>query len=270
MNSTNFSFIGAGNIGSAILESMIEQKIVDASNIYVSDVDKGKLHKLKTNFAVESVADNKKAVSVADIVFLCVKYDVCEAVLEEIYDNWRPNQTLVFIVLGWSTGKIRTKIPSFVNVIKVLPNTPMLVGEGATLISDEHNLDPKVFDFIIKLFSSQGLVMITDECLFNAAAAINYSGPAFLYIMAEAMADTVVKNGLPRDVAYELLSQTMAGAAKLMQQTGKSPNQLKNEICSPGDTNIDGIIELEKSNFRAGVINAVQASIDRAAQLKSE
>ncbi|MDK2801484.1 MAG: pyrroline-5-carboxylate reductase [Clostridiales bacterium] len=263
-------FIGAGNMAMAIINGLLNTKIVDKNNIYISDVDRNKLsHFDKLNLHTSD--ENIHTVMKSDIVILAVKPNVYDIVLKEI-SNIKDvnNKIFVSIAAGISIKYIKSFFHSDVKVIRTMPNTPALIGEGMIVTCCEPPVTESEFNLINKIFESIGKVQIISENYMNEVIAVNGSSPAYVYMMIEAMADAAVLRGIPRDSAYRLVAQSIAGAAKMVLETGMHPGQLKDMVCSPGGTTIQAVYQLEKSGFRASLIDAMEKCTEKAIELSKK
>ncbi len=257
MKTFTVGFIGAGNMASAIIEGAISKKTIEAQNIYVFDIDTAKLEELKSALNV-SIADSLLAlVKNADIILLAVKPNILSMVLQDIKDDIG-DKAVVSIAAGWSADRIKDVIGADKKVLRLMPNTPLMVGEGMTVIETPHSLTADEFAFTETMFSSIGRVEQAPQKLMDAVTAVSGSGPAYVFLFIEALADAGVLCGLPRAQAIKLASQTVLGAAKMVLDTGSHPGALKDAVCSPGGTTIEAVKSLEQDGFRGTVIKAAE------------
>lgn len=262
--SKTIGFIGAGNMGSAIAKGLIASEAVMAGNILVTDIDSRKTAEFERIGA--RVRPNAATLSPeADIVILAVKPNAFEAVLSGIGHIVDP--LYISIAAGITIDYIKGFFDSDVRVIRVMPNTPALIGEGATVVSSKAPATEEDEKTACEIFESVGMVEIMNECYMNAAGSLSGSSPAYVYMMIEAMADAAVADGIPRDTAYRLAAQAVAGSAKMVLETGVHPGDLKDKVCSPGGTTIRAVAELEKSGFRSSVIRAMKACTERSKEI---
>ena len=264
---SNFGFIGAGNMGGAIITALSHN--IDSKNIFVSDVDNKKVDELSDKLGVVT-STNKNIANKAKFVVLAVKPQFMKAVLEDISKDLKSridDVVLVSIAAGLSTEKLRDFAGGDFKIIRVMPNTPAFLGEGMMLYTKTENVTNDESDEFIKSMSKCGKWDLIDEKLIDAASALSGCGPAFVYMFIEALADGAVKCGLPREKALEYAAQTLKGSAMMVQQTGKHPEQLKDEVCSPGGSTIAGVSALEKGKFRASCIEAVEKAYKRTLEL---
>lgn len=268
-------FIGAGNMTQAIVTGMLESGIIKPDLIIVSAPS-------KTNFpfwqekGITVTHSNAEVVNKSDVIMLGMKPQYLDEAIKSI--DPIPNNKLYISILAGITietlnDKLRTHFkyteagPEPWRIVRVIPNTPIMVGAGATAYAVSERVKPEDSQLVKTIFSVGGLCEIVPERLLNPVGALSGSGPAYVYLMIEALCDGAVKMGVPRALATQLASQTLLGAAKMVQTTGKHPGQLKDEVCSPGGTTITGIHVLEKSGVRAALIGAVEAATNRSFEL---
>lgn len=258
-------FIGAGNMGSAILNGILKEGFLSADQIAITD----KLPANCAKFAALGVCvmpDNKTLVDECECILLAIKPVYTAQVIEEIYERLK-GKFVISIVAGWNYDMLDRALPNDTRFVRVMPNTPLAVGEGMSLISEKSRCTPEEFAFAQAVFSAAGKVAKVEDHVFVAATSINGCGPAFVYQFIEALADGGVRYGVPRAMAYELAAQTLIGAAKMVQETGDHPGKLKDAVCSPGGTTIEGVYALEKGGMRAAVMDALGATIEKTMKL---
>jgi len=273
MNNT-FAFIGAGNMGGAIIEAVCRDNAPKNVFIYDRDAEKaGELSK-KTGCCVFSSAD--EAVENAHFVFLCVKPNVLADTLKGLCRVLKAAsekgdaKVIVSIAAGVSKSAIREvlavaglKLP----VIRLMPNTPVAVGKGMILVSPEKDVSEEDVSLLLKALAPGGLTSLIDESYIDAATPVFSCSPAYVFMFIEALADGGVMAGVPRDKAQQFAAQAVLGAATMVLETGKHPGELKDAVCSPGGSTIVGVEELEKGGFRAAVASAVYEAYKKTAQL---
>ena len=258
-------FIGAGNMGGALASAAAK---TENTEIYLTDKDELKAEALAEKIGATATSDEKIA-KVCDIIFLGVKPNIVEAALEPIADiiAKREDVTLVSMAAGVSIEKIEKCVSSPTPVIRIMPNTPVAVGEGMILYSRGSAVtDGQVSDFL-SVMSKAGRLDLIDERLIDAGSALSGCGPAFVYMFIEALADGAVECGLPRDKAMLYAASTLAGAAKMVLESGTHPGALKDAVCSPGGSTIEGVHALEDGAFRGTVIDAVSAAYEKTKKL---
>ncbi|CRK94620.1 CLUMA_CG008120, isoform A [Clunio marinus] len=266
-------FIGCGNMAYAIVSGLIKAKLFEETSIIVSGTKMESFERW-THFNVAKTLKNKEVVEKSQITFLCVKPNVANAIANSMGKDvtTSPNQTFVSILAGKSLEDIKDifKNLQHLNFIRAMPNTPLMVCAGATaLTADDVRSESSLrnFEVIKSIFKTLGIVEIVDENKFHAITGLSGSGPAYIYIMIEALSDAGVKQGLPRDLATKFAAQTVFGASKTLLETGLHPGQAKDQVTSAGGTTIYGLHELEKGRIRDSLINAVEAATKRSEEM---
>ncbi len=254
--------IGTGNMGSALINGAV--KAFGKDNVFFYDASEDKRKKISEEYGISPCRDNTELVNICDIVVLAVKPQVIFKVIEGIVPALKnDNTTVISIAPGISTERLNEAFCHKAQIVRVMPNTPAMVGEGMAAVTFAEGFKGKKEE-ALKLFNSVGRAVELPESLMNAAIVANGSSPAFVFMFIEAMADGAVKHGIPRDKAYEMVAQTVLGSAKLMLETGKHPGELKDQVCSPGGTTICGTAALEENNFRGSLIKACDAVMEKA------
>jgi pyrroline-5-carboxylate reductase len=269
--------IGSGNIGPALMKGI--SKVVDPEYIGFTDLHPSRARAAADSLGGQVYNSNSQAVEQVDFLFLAVKPQVYKSVLEEIKPavrerlsnekNGGKSLTLISVVAGWSIAKIRSCLDLKVPIARIMPNTPVLVSRGLIAMSTSPDFPAERIPEVETLLSGAGLVDHLDEVYMDSVTGLSGSGPAFVYIFIEALADGGVRAGLPRDKALRYAVQTVLGSAHMVQETGKHPGELKDMVTSPGGTTIAGIAALENGAFRGAVINAVEAAWRRSSELFS-
>lgn len=265
---TTFGFIGCGNMGGALMEAVA--KTVPADTILICDQNREKTDELASRFGV-NVCGMDELVAACDYIFLGVKPQVFGALFEEIAPmiakrDGKP--VLVSMAAGISIAAVEklARIPC--GIIRIMPNTPVAVGEGMILYTCNSLVSDLQVEKFCNVLCQAGKLDSIDEAKIDAASALSGCGPAFVYLFAEALADGAVECGLTRDKARLYAAQTLKGAAELLLQSGKHPGELKDAVCSPGGTTIVGVHALEDGGFRASAMSAVNAAYQRTLELK--
>jgi pyrroline-5-carboxylate reductase len=266
MKTFTVGFIGAGNMATAIMKGALSSKAIDAQNVCVYDIDTTKVTELADTLGVRSTENLFDLVDCADIVLLAVKPNVLGAVLADI-KNDLDGKAMVSIAAGWSGDMIKAFIGADKKVLRLMPNTPLMAGAGMTVFETPHTLSDDEFSFVERIFASLGLVDQATQKQMDAVTAVSGSGPAYVFMFIEALADAGVLCGLPRAQAIKLAAQTLLGSAKMVLDTGSHPGALKDAVCSPGGTTIEAVKVLEDNGFRGAVINAVEACAKKSQAL---
>lgn len=258
--------IGAGNMGDVIVGALVSTCGVPPEQLTVTDVDARRLEIFAARYGVATATGNAGAARESDVVILAVKPQIMEPVLAELAAI-PPAGLIVSIAAGVSLETIESILGPRSRVVRVMPNTPSLVGEGAAALAPGTNVTGEDMDLVRAMFEALGMTVTVDESLMDAVTGLSGSGPAYCFIIIEALTDAGVKMGLARDTALKLAAQTMRGAATLCLQDGRTPSQLKDMVTSPGGTTIEGIKALEKGALRATIMDAVEAAVLRSRAL---
>lgn len=265
LESKALGFIGAGQMAEAIASGLDRVGVLPVSRMFAADVNANRCQVFRSLGA--SVCDsNAQVVENTDVLILAVKPQVVEKVLVDLKPYFTKDKLLVSIAAGVTIQNLQ-KWAGDARVVRVMPNTPCLVGEAAAVMSLGEQATLQDSLLVKTLFEAVGSVHVADEKLLNAVTGLSGSGPAYVYLAIEALADGGVAAGLPRDLSLALASQTVLGAAKMVLKTKKHPGQLKDEVASPAGTTIAGIQALEKAGFRAALMDAVVAAAKRSEEL---
>ncbi len=259
--------LGLGKLGSILLQAFLERGLVRPEDVSATVSHADRAEALSRQFRLPVGTDNLEAARRADIVLICVKPSTVEQVCREIAPAVGPSTLVVSAAASVPTAYIEERLGGAAPVIRVMPNTPCEVGCGMTGISQGRQAGPQHLDLTRRLFDTVGRTVILDEKHMNAVTGLSASGPAFLYIIIESLAEAGVKVGLPRDIATLLAAQTTQGAAKVVLDTGHHPALLKDAVTTPAGCTIDGILELEEGKLRVTLIKAVVKAVERAGQL---
>lgn len=261
-------FIGAGNMGGAIIGGIIGNRIAEPADIIVTDIYKTKVNEISEKYKIKQGLSNEIVAAAADMLFLCVKPNVLYSVIDEIKDTIKDDTIVVSIVAGQSIDTIEEAFErDNLKLVRVMPNTPSLVGEGMAAIVPNANADEDDTAKVLEIFNSFGRAEIVAEQLMDAVTAVSGSSPAYVFMFIEAMADAAVQGGMPRAQAYTFAAQAVLGSAKMVLETGKHPGELKDMVCSPAGTTIDAVAVLEEEGMRAAVMKAMKACIDKSKAL---
>ena len=267
MNNKTLGFIGAGNMAAALVKGLLHAKVVPPEGIIVSDVKAERLAQLKEEHGIRTTQDNHELVKTSDVIVLSVKPQVIDKVLTLIGGDVKSTQLVISVAAGVPVSALESRLPEGTHVVRTMPNTPATVMAGATAIAPGTHATEEDLEVARALFTAVGRVVTLDESLLDAVTGLSGSGPAYIMLMIEAMADGGVKVGLHRDTALLLAAQTVYGSAKLLLETGEHPGRLKDMVTSPGGTAIAGLHTLESGGMRRTLIDAVEAATNRSAQL---
>ncbi|NLY09533.1 MAG: pyrroline-5-carboxylate reductase [Tissierellia bacterium] len=251
-------FIGCGNMAGAMIGGLLKSGLVKCEDIIASASSVKTLENVKKLFDIKVVKDNGSVVNSCDIIFLAVKPNIYEAVIREIKDYNLENKIFISIAAGKTLDFLEKGLGKDAKVLRTMPNTPALAGEGITAICPNRNIDIEELELLKQLIGTFGSVEVIDEKLFDAVVAVSGSSPAYVFMFIEAMADSAVLQGMPRQQAYKFAAQAVLGSAKMVLETGQHPGELKDMVCSPGGTTIEAVAMLEERGFRSAVIEAMR------------
>lgn len=260
--------IGLGKMGTALLQGILSDGLYHPQEIIGCDINVEDSNSNEKYFGIKTTKNNIEGVKSSDIVMLSVKPQVMSAVTSEIKEHTE-GKLVISIAAGLSIENLGKQLAETARIIRVMPNTPALVGEGASAFSAGYNATKADRDIVNDILQVVGEVYEIEERLMDAVTGLSGSGPAYIYMIIEALADGGVLMGLPRDMAQKLATQTVLGSAKMVMETGKHPGELKDAVASPGGTTIRAIEILEKEGLRSSLIEAVKASADRSKELGS-
>ena len=260
-------FIGLGNMGTPLLKGVIRSGAAMPDDIYIFDVDRSKGEALAKETGVRMAVDNIELVRECDYIVLAVKPVYIKQVLEEIKDIFTADKVLVSIAVGITSKTLKSILGDNKKIVRTMPNLPVLVGEGMTLVCFDRNLSDNEKAIVKSLFEGSGKVDELEERLMSEVTALTGSSPAYVFMLIEAMADGAVQQGIPRKIAYRLASQAVMGSAKMVLETGLHPAELKDQVCSPAGTTIEAVQTLEKNNFRYSIMEAMKECTMRALEI---
>jgi len=259
--------LGAGKLGETLIKGLLEARVIEVANIIVTAGHQQRLDKLRERFGVAGTLSNKMAIESADIIILSVKPQTVPLVVAEIGGLLKPSQLLISVAASVSSAFIEKHLKAEIPVIRAMPNTPCLLNKGMTGISPGKNASREHLDLAKFIFDAVGRTIVADEKHMDAITGLSASGPAFIYIIIESLAEAGVKVGLPRDMATELAAQTVVGAGSMVLETGEHPAKLKDMVTTPAGCTIDGILELEEGGLRVTLIKSVVKATQRAKEL---
>jgi len=268
LNNKIIAIIGTGNMGDALVSGLIGSGSSKPKNIICSDVRKDKLDKIKSNYKVRTTTSNLKAVSEADIVIYAVKPQLMASVLIETRSKLDMSKLVISIAAGVPLAAMESCIEKDMRLIRVMPNIAAAVKEAATAIAAGAHATKEDVKLAMEIFNSIGkCIFLKENYLMDAITGLSGSGPAYIFLIVDALADAGVKMGLSRQDSLFLAAQTVLGAAKLLMETQEHPGQLKDKVTSPGGTAIAGLATLESGGLRTTLINAVEAATNRSKEL---
>ena len=257
-------------MGGALIQGIISSNQINFQNVFIFDKDSNKVNSLVDKFNVSIKKNITELTQASDFVVLAVKPNIVPNILKELSLDTIKDIILISIAAGITIKTIKKTIGKDCRVVRVMPNTPALVGEGMTAISFDNTINNDEKVYINQIFETVGKVIEIEEKHMNAITALSGSSPAYVFIFIEAMADAAVKMGIPRELAYNTAAQAVLGSAKMVLKTGKHPGELKDMVCSPAGTTIEAVYQLEKRGFRGTIIKAMQECYEKAEELSEE
>jgi pyrroline-5-carboxylate reductase len=266
MNIRKIAFIGGGNMAEAIMRGLLREDV--GVGICVAEISPERRIELAAKFPNVLVVENAaEAAQWGEVVILAIKPQQAEGALDLIEPVITPDKLVISIMAGIPSSKIEANLVPGCRVIRAMPNTPALIGAGATAVAAGRKTSPDDLDLARQIFALVGVAVSVDEKLMDAVTALSGSGPAYVFTFIESLADAGVRNGLPRDVAAQLAAQTVLGASRMVVETGEHPTLLKEKVTSPGGTTIAGLHALEVGSFRGIIMNAVEAACNKSKEL---
>lgn len=256
-------FIGGGAMAEAIICGIVAQPSFNSQEIYVSDHKVKRCGYLKNKYKINASVGAQSFINSLDVVILAIKPQVAVKAIEEIKNDVGKNTVIISIIAGLTLDSLEKDFPGN-PVVRVMPNTPMAVGEGMSAIALGNKAQKKHGEIAEKIFASAGKAIIVEEKLIDAVSGVSGSGPAFIFVIIDAMSDAGVKAGLKRDAAIELAAQTVLGSAKMVLESGLHPAQLRDQVTSPGGTTIEGVYVMEQRGVRGAMIEAVTAAVEKS------
>ena len=254
-------FIGTGNMAGAIMSGLINKGIFRPDEIIGSDISEQGRQNAKDNYGICGTADNREAAS-AEVLVLSVKPQFYADTIAEIRDSMTEKQLVITIAPGKTLKWLGEQFGKEMKIIRTMPNTPAMVGEGMTAACPNEFVTDEELGYALKILGAFGKVEIVPERIMDAVVAVSGSSPAYVFMLIEAMADAAVMEGMPRTQAYKFAAQAVYGSAKMVLETGKHPGELKDMVCSPAGTTIGAVRILEEKGFRSAVIEAMKACAD--------
>jgi pyrroline-5-carboxylate reductase len=269
MKTKRLGFLGSGNMSGALIKGLLHGGF-PADRVLAADAKAERLDHLRSRHGIRTTLDNRELVSESDVLVIGVKPQVIDKVLTEVGKSVRPDQLVVSVAAGVTIASLEGRLSENARVVRAMPNTPATVQAGATAISPGTHAREDDVRIARELFEAVGRVVVLDENLLDAVTGLSGSGPAYVMVIIEALADGGVKVGLHRDTALLLAAQTVFGAAQLLLETGEHPGRLKDMVTSPGGTAIAGLHTLESGALRKTLIDAVESATRRAGELGAE
>jgi len=259
--------VGAGNMGEALVAGLLAAETAAPDEIHATDVVAGRLDRLKSRYGVRVGTDNRAASAWSDIAILAVEPQVLDQVLDDLRPALTEAKLILSVAAGYPIARIAARLTPGVRIVRCMPNTPAVVRAGVSALAWGGNVSAEDERVARAVFESVGRVVVVEERLMDAVTGLSGSGPAYIFLIIEALADGGVKMGLPRGAALDLAAQTVLGAARMALESGEHPGRLKDQVASPGGTTIAGLRELERGRLRATVMEAVEAAAKRSREL---
>ena len=259
-------FIGCGNMAKAILGGILKKQLVAPQEIIASALHEETLQQASDTYGIQTTTSNLEAAR-ADIIFLAVKPQFYETVIKEIRDTVKESQLIVSIAPGKSIQTITEWFGKPVKLIRTMPNTPAMVGEGVTAVCPAETVTEEELKEVLTLLESCGIAEVMPERLVDAVVSVSGSSPAYVFMFIEALADGAVRDGIPRKQAYRLAALSVLGSAKMVLETGMHPGELKDMVCSPAGTTIEAVAAMEKAGFRNAVLAGMEACTNKTKQM---
>ncbi|MGH4051761.1 MAG: pyrroline-5-carboxylate reductase [Clostridium sp.] len=266
MNKT-IGFIGCGNMAQAMISGIVKSKLVSSEEVIASNPSDKNLIKVKKEYNILITQNNTEVAKFSDIVILSVKPYKYFEVIDEIKQYLKKDVIIVTIAAGITLEHMRGALGDDAKVIRTMPNTPALVGEGMSALCANSNITKEELTLVIDIFESFGKIEILEEKLIDVVPAVSGSSPAYVYMFIEALGDGAVMQGMQRDKAYKMAAQAVLGAAKMVLETGEHPGKLKDNVCSPGGSTIEAVYTLEKNNFRGSIMSAMESCTQKAIKM---
>jgi pyrroline-5-carboxylate reductase len=256
-------FIGSGNMASAMMGGLIRNQVISPEEILASAKTEATREKIRENLGVCIAENNSEVAKEANVLVLAVKPQFYGEVIEEIRPFVREEQIMITIAPGWSLEKIQELLGHPQKVVRTMPNTPALVGEGITAFCCSGEVSEKERESVQEILGAFGKAEEVAESLMDVVVSVSGSSPAYVFMMIEAMADAAVADGMPRKQAYTFAAQAVYGSAKMVLETGKHPGELKDMVCSPAGTTIEAVGVLEKKGFRSAIFECMRACVKK-------
>lgn len=267
LSNARVAVVGAGKIGTILMQAMVQKGLLSKTLIHATVQHPEKAEALNNELGIEVGTNNLEAVRNSQIVLVCVKPQTVAQVMEEIAPVATPDKIIISVAASVPTDYMEKRLSAEVPVIRAMPNTPAMLGAGMSAICKGKYATHEDVELARKLFETVGRTVVVDEKHMDAITGLSASGPAFIYIILESLAEAGVKVGLPRDLATELAAQTALGASRMVLETGHHPALLKDAVTTPAGCTIDGILELEEGKLRVTLIKAVVKAAQRAKEL---
>ena len=259
--------IGLGNMATAMIGGIVKAGVFAASDITGSDASANQRQKAEKDLGISTCEENADSIKGSDYVIIAVKPQIYADVLPQIKSSMNNDQVIISIAPGKTIAYLEDNLAAGAKIVRLMPNTPALVGEGCTGVCRNSKVSDEEFAFVLKMLSGFGKAYEVKESQMDAVVAVSGSSPAYVFMLIDAMADGAVAEGLDRATAINMAAQAVLGSAKMVLETGKHPGQLKDMVCSPAGTTIDAVAVLEEAGFRGAVIDAMEACAEKSRKI---
>jgi pyrroline-5-carboxylate reductase len=263
------AFIGAGSMTEALVTGLLTSQMAQPEDLTVTDILAGRRDHMRATYGVRVAANNPEAAAWAQILVLSVEPEDMDALLEEVRPRFSADVLVISVAAGYPLARLSVHLKPETRTVRAMPNTPSSILAGVTALTFSRNTTKSDQEAATAIFEAVGHVVVVDESSMDAVTGLSGSGPAYVYLIIEALADGGVRMGLPRQVSELLAAQTVLGSARMLLESGEHPGRLKDRVASPGGTTIAGIERLEEGRFRATLMSAVEAATRRARELGS-
>lgn len=266
-------FVGAGNMGGAIIRGYVKKNPSQAGNVYISEATPVRAKEIAGEIGVNAAENVQDLVDHVDIIVMAIKPNMFDTVLPQVkaaIEASKAEKKLISIAAGITLDYLKKGLPEGLKIIRVMPNTPAMVNEGMTAVCLGETADEAFKEEALALFESCGKAEVVKESLIHAVIGASGSSPAYVYMFIEAIADAVVAEGMPRAQAYKFAAQAVLGSAKMVLETGKHPGALKDDVCSPAGTTIQAVITMEQMGLRAAVMQGIKDCCDKSREMSGE
>ena len=270
MNDKMIGFIGAGNMGSAMIHGLTDSGLIAPDHLIASAHSDATLKRLQASFHIKTTLSNETVAKESDILFLAVKPNKFDEVIPQIAPVLKESCVIVSIAAGKTIAALESAFVRPVKLVRAMPNTPAAVGEAMSALCVNDNVSDDELSEVQHLFDTFGKSEIIPESLMDAVIGVSGSSPAYVYMFIEAMADAAVADGMPRTQAYKFAAQSVLGAARMVLETGKHPGELKDAVCSPGGTTIEAVASLEAGGLRNTVIQSQRACVKKSQEMSKK
>lgn len=269
MTGERIGIIGAGKMGEAIISGLIKTGMKAEDEILIGDIDDDRRAYITKRYGIRTTSSNSQVTAESGILILCVRPRDAKQILTEIRDSLTMDKLIISVIAGTPMKFIQDALERRVSLVRAMPNSPCAIGEGMTVLTSSEGTSENHLDQAKNIFGALGRTLFLGEELFDAVTGLSASGPAYVYLFIEALAEGGLKMGIPKNDALILAAQTVLGSARMVLETGEHPARLKDMVATPGGTTVCGLYELEKAGIRAALVKTVESATIRAKELSS-